>query len=570
MVTALCLGLGLAVACGDDDGADASDAGDATQVDGAIDADASDVDAIDVGPDTEPADPRWFSEVAADIGIEIEFINQYDTLTRRMLAGVCVLDADGEPPLDIFYALGDKTGSILSRLYVGQEPMRYEDETFARMGVLPIAGGCLAVDIDGDRDDDLILTGLGLITVYLNEDGMFSRRDDLIDVEIDTFDLMTSAAAGDLDGDEDLDLIVSGFMNRRVSREGGDCGGVDCAVELEPDSELQNYVFEWTGDRYEDVTATLVPGMLHRAATHVVMITDIGDDGIQNIWQGNDFGHLEYNAVYGYRDGVYEDFSTVHGMVFNRLTSGQDTMGFTQGDVNNDGIMDFASTDFEARASGIYVCEEDLFCSDQSRDIGTEELADSFRWGNAFVDLDLDGWVDLVEATGQIYATLESGRLGFRGLASQRPNIMRNFRGSFEPVDPVEGDAHEEFFATRGISVTDLDDDGRPDILFAPVFGRAPIFRNIRESRGHFVRVVLEGRAPNTGAVGAKVTLSGESQTLIRRRLAGEGYLGNFDPRIFFGTIDEGPFEVTVKWPDGTIVTQSAVPADSEVVFRQE
>ncbi len=562
-LTSALVAFALLTGCGDDDTGGVSDSG-------TLDT-GSDV-MTDTGEvDTGPVDPTWFNEVGADIGVDIEFVNTYDTLTRRMLAGVCVIDVDGEAPLDLFYALGDKTGDNLSRLYVGQGEMRFADETSERMGELPIAGGCLAFDIDGDRDDDLILTGLGLVTAYINDGGTFTRRDDLFDVEVDEFDMMTSAAAGDLDGDEDLDLVVSGFMNRREALTvGGTCGFVPCAVEIAPETEIRNYVFAWNGARYEDVTETLVPGMMTPAATHTVMITDIGDDGIQNIWQGNDFGHITFNAVYGYRDGVYEDFSELHGMIFNRLESGQDTMGFTQGDVNNDGIMDFASTDFERRASGIYVCDEDLHCADASRNIGTEELADSFRWGNAFVDLDLDGWVDLVEATGQIYSILETNALGFSSLALQRPNIMRNHRGTFEPADPVEGEAHGEVYATRGISVTDLDDDGLPDVLFAPVFGRAPVFHNIRATDGHYLRVVLEGRAPNTGAVGAKVTLRGETQTLIRRRLAGEGYLGNFDPRIFFGTVDEGPYEVIVKWPDGTTTTRSDVPADSEAVFRQE
>src|SRR5690606_33861190 len=123
------------------------------------------------------------------------------------------------------------------------------------------------------------------------------------------------------------------------------------------------------------------------------------------------------------------------------------------------------------------------------------------------VDLDLDGDLDLVEATGHVYRPTD-GHPALRGVAvAQRPNVLENDgQGHFSPVPPLTSGALARR-ATRGLAVADLDDDGRPDLVLAPALGRPLVFRN-RQTGGHFLRVRLQGRAPNTGAIGARVTVA--------------------------------------------------------------
>ena len=51
----------------------------------------------------------------------------------------------------------------------------------------------------------------------------------------------------------------------------------------------------------------------------------------------------------------------------------------------------------------------------------------------------------------------------------------------------------------------------------------------------------------------------------LQDRRAGEGYLGNFDPRLFFAVGGPGPFRVVVRWPSGAVTSTDAVAPDREI-----
>jgi len=65
------------------------------------------------------------------------------------------------------------------------------------------------------------------------------------------------------------------------------------------------------------------------------------------------------------------------------------------------------------------------------------------------------------------------------------------------------------------------------------------------------------------------VTVHAGTSQLMRQRLVGEGYLGNFDPRLFFGVTEPGPVSVDVRWPDSTTTTIVGVALDGDVTITQ-
>jgi len=539
MRRALIVSLALAVGC---DGPSATDAG--------VDAGGAQPDA---GAETGEL---WFEDVTLAAGVDAERPDDFSNLTERMTGGVCVLDVDGSPPMDLFFAMMDG-GGARSRLYVASEPLAFSDQTDAR--------GCLAFDAEGDGDDDLLVTGVGAVRLFLRDGETFTDATEVLGLALDPLDMYLTAAAGDVDDDGDLDLLIAGMMRWDESVLPDGCGRA-CGGLLIPFTPIPNLLLRREADgTYAEVAAELAPDLTIAEPTQVVSITDLDGDGRVDLYVGNDLGGTYANRPL-VRDagGVYRDVSLGLGMGTNATGYGIDTMGFSTADIDRDGQLDHVATSLREDATAVFLCAAD-FCEAQPPELsGTAAFEGSFRWGAALVDVDLDGWPDLVEATGHIHQADFIAIMG--DVRDQPPNAMRNVGGRFEPVGVAAGDGRQPA-STRGIAVTDLDEDGRPDVVLGATVGRPRLLRNVVEPRGASLRVRLVGDAPNAGGVGARVTVLDASgaRLAVQDRRAGEGYLGSFDPRLFFGVPAGDPVTVEVRWPSGETSRATDVTPGAEV-----
>lgn len=577
------LAAALLAACGDSahtpdagahDSGTAQPDGGADSADGAL---AFDADApLDAGDRDARVDVEvpWFVDVAGVSGLVFERTphERLVSLADRMSGGVCVIDVDGVAPYDLFFAARPSaTGDAQSRLFVARGPLDYVDRT-TELGLADVgdALACLAFDADGDGDDDLLVPGRGAIRFFESVAGRFADKSERIPAQSPTH-LFMSAAAGDVDRDGDVDLFVAGFIDDDRARLPTACGTLPCAADLVRATGVPNLLLlrDTRGD-YVNETARIAPEAALAEMTLIVGIARMEGVGRVDLWVGNDYG-----SVYADRPlrwdaarGRFADVSDTIGLARNQRGYGTDTMGWTTGDVDGDGNVDHVTSSFALDATAVYLCA-DGFCEDRARTIGTAVTDRSFRWGVALADFDLDGDVDLIEATGQIYLEAEIGPLRTVGPYAQTPNLYENRDGALAVRSSAEGSAFTRPGQHRGVALVDLDEDGRLDVVMAPRTGAPIVLRNVRPPRGHWLRVALRGRGMNSGAAGALVTVTTAGGASVRSHVIGEGYLGNFDPRVHFGLAEAGPVDVSVRWPDGSTTTTRGVAVDGDVSVRQ-
>lgn len=531
---------------------------------------------VDTNVDAYVVPTPWFVDVTHAWGIDFVRDNPdgYQTLSDRMGGGVCPIDLDGSAPLELVFAMR-RTETSHARLYVGRwsegegsAPI-YIDETDARG--LAVAGdvlACLAFDADADGDEDLALAGPGTVQLFENEGGQLTEITSRLGLSLDPVDVYVGIAAGDVDHDGDVDLYVAGFMHFDVSHlePGQRCGAIPCASSLYEFDGIRDLVLLRESDgRYRDATASIAPDLMRAEMTFVPAILRLTGEGPVDLYVGNDLGARYRDRVLRWDDTsrAYVDVGIELGLATNARGYGVDTMGWSQGDLDGDGALDFVTSSWPGDTTAAHFCTSSEtdgdFCEERGRTVGLALGVGSFRWGVGLGDLDLDGDLDLIEATGHLYSQEDLRRTADE---LQAPNLYENEGGGSlaRRVYP-EGDALAVRSSLRGLSLVDLDDDGRLDVVMAPSRGEARVLHNVRESDGHFLRIALEGQS-----AGATLTISWDGGRLVRAHPIGEGFMGNFDPRVHVGLpADVTRVDVEVRWPSGVVTRREDVAVDAQV-----
>jgi hypothetical protein len=159
-------------------------------------------------------------------------------------------------------------------------------------------------------------------------------------------------------------------------------------------------------------------------------------------------------------------------------------------------------------------------------------------WGAALADFDNDGWRDLFVAQGHVMDDIDRTD---PALAYREPLLLlRNLFGRFYDRSRQAGAAFVEPRAARGAVATDLDSDGRLDLVISTNDGPAAILRNVTEGAGNWLAV----DAP----LGSTVRLKLESgKELTGHANPAGSYLSSKSGRVHFGFAKEAPESMTVR-----------------------
>ena len=421
-------------------------------------------------------------------------------LPETMSGGVALLDFDGDGWLDVYAIQGGKfppppgRASFGDRLFRNRGDGRFVDVTDAS-GLAKLPGGYghgVAVgDYDNDGRPDLFVTRWRSYALYHNlGGGRFEDATATAGLGGDR-DWPTSAAWADLDNDGDLDLYVCHYLKwdelhpKLCGIPGKPEAGYDYC-DPHGISAVPDHLFRNDGGRFVDVTA---------AARFVddegrglgVLAADLDGDGKTDLFVANDTTPNYFLRNHG--GFKFSEEALVSGLAASAGGGYLAGMGVACADLDGDGRLDLAVTNFFDQSTTLYHNHGGGVFSDRSTEAG---LAAPTRhvlgFGLAALDANNDGWPDLVQANGHVSDLRPT-------LPYQMPAQLFLNEGQGQLVDASDrsGAPWKLPRLARGLAVGDIDNDGRTDVVIVSENDPLALLRNQPSSQNHFLTLLLEG-----------------------------------------------------------------------------
>lgn len=545
-------------------------------------------------------------------------------------AGVAIGDVDGDGWADVY--LCNLEGS--NRLFRNRGQWRFEALDLPEIACADQRStGAALVDVDGDGDLDLLVNGIGVGTrLFLNDGrGAFAEKKDS---GLSPTASATSMALADIDGDGDLDLYCTHFIDvmrladpttrfaltrkgdgwevSKINGESTRSAKWKGRFEALPDGKVRElpevhgfYLNEGQGrfKAIENEPGTFSDAQGNPLAPYrdwglAVMFRDINGDGLPDLYVCNDNTSPDRVWINQGR-GRFRELEALK----LRHTS-RSAMGVDFADINRDGYDDFFVVDMLAREHRFRMTQlvrdrptpAELEVSEVRSQFNRNTLflgsrggyftdvawmagvaASDWTWSTLFLDVDLDGYEDLLLTNGFEFDVMDQDShteikdSGRRLTDNQLKRSMqmhprwrtRNvaFRnrgdGRFQPAGTEWGFDLEGI--SYGMAAGDLDNDGDLDLVLNNLNAPASIYQNT--GPGSRVAVRLRGQAPNTQGIGARISLVSPRFTQSQEMIAGGRYLSADEAlRVFAwdARADAGA-RLKVRWRSGRETTVEGI-----------
>lgn len=426
------------------------------------------------------------------------------------------VDADGDVDLaatgveGVYLWLNDGAGQLEGGLVEG----------------MPTPGGMALVEADGDLLPELWFWGEGQIAYAPNLGG--GQFGDPVNVWTDPPEDVRSYLAlawGDLDGDQDLDVIAPAM---------GPTHGPGSPMRVLGNSD----------GVYEEIASLSErTGVIRSQAP---MVTDIDHDGALDLFVSPDLvGAISVWHNDGILDGAphFTDIAAMLGVAVGMAGMGMDNV-----DLNGDEVLDYCFSDIGPVRCFVSM-QGSYFESGQALGLWPSswvEAVGTVGWSIELVDLDNDGAVELVQASGE--ATVEEGETP---PGQVFPDLLFWGRdGAFEDVTMEAGFGDLENHV--GMAAADLTGDGYWDLVLSNPL-TPPLLWDNPCGAGAWLDVDLVGPPGNRQGLGARVELVVAGVTLARE-VHGLRSHGQGPSMAHFGLGDaERVDALRVRWPDGTL-----------------
>jgi hypothetical protein len=532
------------------------------------------------------SEPIRFEDVAARAGVHFVVENSPTPEKHQpetMPAGVALFDYDGDGLLDIYLVNGAEMPSLVktdpkysNRLFHNNGDGTFTEVTeHAGVAGAGYGMGVAVGDYDNDGWPDLFVANVnGTQLFHNNGDGTFTDVTAKAGLSGATHSgrKMWSIAAGWFDYNRDglLDLFVVNYVDWDPRYEPA-CMGLNGRGYCHPDSfpPLTNTLYRNNGDgTFTDVSAETGISKVEGRGMGVAF-ADYDNDGWPDIFVANDNSpNLLFHNLGGKR---FEEVGIQAGVAYNEDGNVLAGMGVDFRDVNNDGLPDIWHTAIENETFPLYLNNGKgafVNAGQQSRLANLTRLMSG--WSNGIVDLDNDGWKDLVVARSNVMDNIEQISRHFR--YAEPNSVFRNLgNGQFEDVSAAAGADFTRPAPHRGLAYGDLDNDGRVDLVITALGAPVSVLRNVTQTHNHWILLKLVGTKSNRMGLGAQIRVTtDDGRRLYNEATTSTGYAASSDPRVHFGLGGSRVIrEIEIRWPSGTRQLLHDVTADRLMVITE-
>lgn len=542
-------------------------------------------------------------------------------------SGVAAGDIDGDGLVDLYFA-GLKNPN---KLYKNLGSMQFKDVTESAGVEHRdyYSTGAVFADVNGDTHLDLLVTSIYKnIALYIN-DGKGNFEYDK-NSGLGAGEGSTTMALADIDGDNDLDLYVAKYKEKSVKdiytteeldwntilnepyNEQQQTGPYTLVppfdehyeIFMDEDNRLaglaetgqQDELYINEGGTFQKVVDTKQvfldqsgnPLGLKPDWGLTAKFQDLNGDGLPDLYVCNDFFTKDRIWI-NQGEGI---FKSIQATAIRNLSFA--CMGVDMSDINRDGEVDIFTAEMlsskhserlqqvgsddpnpdqyretEVRPTNnrnsLFLKREDETYAEISYLSGVE--ATGWSWDATFMDINLDGYEDLIVNNGYLYhildmdAQIDMMRKG-RNMDEHFTDFMRNApslklrnrilinNGDLTFRDQSTDLGFEIKDISHGMAVADLNNDGALDFALNRMNQEAGIYQN--KATGSRIAVKLKGEVPNTQAIGGKVELEGGPVVQKKEISSGGDFLSGSDPMVIFAADSENDnHRLVITWPDG-------------------